>query len=307
VSPIAQANLDAWCARWLGSTPEAVLFEAEHLSAVVGLRLADGREVVVKARPRARRIDTCVEVQRRLWTAGFPASEPLAGPAPLGALTATAEVYVAGGAPLRRTAGDIERSASALARLVRAAPEITAIGSLEPAPPWVGWDHGGKCTWPWPDDRDVDLNDPPGAAWLEDLGRRARERLAASDLPLVVGHADWEAQNLRWVDGCLHVVHDWDSIAARSEAALAGAASAVFTVIAGPLDAATVEESAAFLDAYETARGRAWSDEERQVAWAAGLWLRAFDARKAALDEPEGAVSARLQGEADERLRCAAA
>ncbi len=43
--------LAVWCERWLGSPPAAELFEAGYLSTVKGLRLADGREVVVKVRP----------------------------------------------------------------------------------------------------------------------------------------------------------------------------------------------------------------------------------------------------------------
>ena len=38
-----------WC-RLLGSGPVATLFEAGYLSEVVGLRLADGRKVVLKVR-----------------------------------------------------------------------------------------------------------------------------------------------------------------------------------------------------------------------------------------------------------------
>jgi hypothetical protein len=43
--------LAAWCTRWLGVPPAAQLFETGYLSTVKGLRLADGREVVVKVRP----------------------------------------------------------------------------------------------------------------------------------------------------------------------------------------------------------------------------------------------------------------
>ena len=49
-------GLAAWCRRWLGAEPVAVLFRAGYLSEVTGLRLADGREVVVKARPPAARM-----------------------------------------------------------------------------------------------------------------------------------------------------------------------------------------------------------------------------------------------------------
>jgi hypothetical protein len=86
--------LAVWCRRWLGVPPAAELFEAGYLSTVKGLRLADGREVVVKVRPRMSRLAGCAVVHRALWMAGFPCPEPLVGPQPLGGYAATAETLV---------------------------------------------------------------------------------------------------------------------------------------------------------------------------------------------------------------------
>jgi hypothetical protein len=77
----------------------------------------------------------------------------------------------------------------------------------------------------------------------------------------VVGHADWEEPNLRWTDRRLHVVHDWDSIVSRPEAAIVGVAAAVFPGLGGP-GTATLEDTAAFIRAYEEANGHRWSREE---------------------------------------------
>ncbi len=52
--------LAAWCACWLGAPPTSVLFEVAHLSIVTGLRLADRREVVVKARPPVARLQSLI-------------------------------------------------------------------------------------------------------------------------------------------------------------------------------------------------------------------------------------------------------
>ena len=38
-----------------------------------------------------------------------------------------------------------------------------------------------------------------------------------------------------------------------------------------------------FLAAYERTAGHSWSDQHLRAAWAAGLWTRAFDAKKASL------------------------
>jgi len=42
--------LPAWCLDHLGGEPAGVLFQRQQVSTVFGLRLADGRDVVVKAR-----------------------------------------------------------------------------------------------------------------------------------------------------------------------------------------------------------------------------------------------------------------
>ena len=41
-----------------------------------------------------------------------------------------------------------------------------------------------------------------------------------------------------------------------------------------------MEQTEQFLAAYEQARGRRWTSAERQAGWAAGLWVRAFNAKK---------------------------
>jgi hypothetical protein len=67
---------------------------------------------------------------------------------------------------------------------------------------------------------------------------------------------------------------------AQPEAVVAGLAAAVWPAAGGPGEAATVEQTEQFLTAYEQARGRPWSPAERQACWAAGLWVRAFNAKK---------------------------
>jgi hypothetical protein len=304
--PISPNALAAWCLQRLGAEPVHILFQVKHISQVVGLRLADGRAVVVKIRPPAERLHACVLVQRHLGAAGFPCPEPLVGPVPFGQLTATAETFIPGGARLARTADSPQRFARALARLVALAPPVSALPTLDPPPYWMQWDHDKPGTWP--ADPDVSLNAHVGPAWLEELAQRVRRRLLqASNLPLVVGHTDWESQNLRWVNGALHVAHDWDSVASRSEATIAGVASIMFPSSGTLNEQASVEQSAAFLDAYAEARGRLWSDEEREVCWAAGLWVQAWKSKKAILTGAHSQVVDILATEVGERLRRAGA
>jgi hypothetical protein len=81
---------------------------------------------------------------------------------------------------------------------------------------------------------------------------------------------------------------------------VAGLASAVWPAAGGPDEAATVEQSEQFLSAYEQARGRPWTTPERQACWAAGLWVRAFNAKKERT-EGGGPQLDRLATEAPER------
>ncbi len=148
--------------------------------------------------------------------------------------------------------------------------------------------------WPQLEDYDVDLNTARGPKWLDDAGRAARERLRSSDDAVVIGHGDFYADNLRWHGDELVVVHDWDSVVADSEAALVGFTAAVYpTLHAG--DEATVKESAAFLTAYQRASRSQFTRDQIQRSWAAGVWLRAFDAKKqSAVGQPVRSLDERV-------------
>jgi Ser/Thr protein kinase RdoA (MazF antagonist) len=293
---IAQSQLALWCGQWLRSRPAEVLFTAGHLSVVTGLRLDDGREVVVKVRPGSRRLLGCTFVHRHLFAAGFPCPRPLAGPAPLAGYAANAEMLLPGGEMIVGTDDAVRRHAALLADFVRLAPGVVETPTLSPSPPWVAWDHDLPGVWPPADDRPDDLNASGAASWLDDIGRRVRERLRQErDAKLVIGHCDFEAQNLRWQQGEPWAVHDWDSVIAAPEAVLVGHAAAVWpaglTSPSGYITGATTAETEAFLDAYQEASGRVWGAEETWSAWAAGLWVLAFNAKKASLDGDTWALS----------------
>jgi Phosphotransferase enzyme family len=294
-------RLARWCEEQVGSPPAEELFRSGHLSVVIGLRLADEREVVVKVRPDSPRIAACVEVQRRMFQAGYPCPRPLTGAAPLGGGVATAEAYVPGGAVLPSADHAAVAFAEAFARLIRLAPRPAEVSTLDPAPSWAAWNHAGGGLWPCPEeDPDVNLNEVAGAEWIDDAGRRARDRLRAGESDAVIGHCDWLAGNLRWNGDALLVVHDWDSVTADSEAVLVGFAAALYSTLSAD-DLATVEDTERFLAAYCQARGREFSADELQRSWAAGVWTRAYDARyQHAVGQPITSLS---ESEARERLR----
>lgn len=275
-------ELDAWCRAWLGAPVQDELFRVAHLSTVVGLRLFDGFEVVVKVRRPAVRLDACHRVRVALHEAGFPCPRPVLGPTPLRNWAATVEAYLPGGDPYPPTGRAAAPFADALASMIRLAPDAAGLEhALAPKPPWNAWDHDGDGLWPRPDDWDGDLDAVGGPPWIDQAADAARRRLAArrGGATTVVGHGDWHTDNLRWEDGRLHAVHDWDSVIADREPVVVGFAAAVFAG-STPGDEPTVAESESFVAAYQAARGVRFSEDDVADAWAAGLWLRAFDAKK---------------------------
>jgi len=178
-----------------------------------------------------------------------------------------AERFVGGGElETKDTPEAAARSGRLLADLVRrlAAPDLDP---PLPNPEWVRWDamperHAAAAV----------------PTWIEDATRRVQAKLAGCDLPPVLGHADWEAQNMRWRHGEAHAVHDWDGLAWLPEAAIAGSAAGIFASH-GSTALAPLESSEAFLHAYESERGARFSPYETEIAWAASIWEALHNAR----------------------------
>ena len=134
---------------------------------------------------------------------------------------------------------------------------------------------------------------------MDELGAAVRERLAAlQDAPRVIGHGDWDGRNVKFRGGRPLAVHDWDSVIDEPEVVVAGQAAAMFE--GGPTGfGASIEHTEAFLEHYQEARGRGFGPDELQLCWAAGLWVRAFNAKKFHLDH----IDALERGEAEVRMR----
>ncbi|MFT4297154.1 MAG: hypothetical protein QM582_17260, partial [Micropruina sp.] len=190
------------------------------------------------------------------------------------------------------------------------APAVAEVPDLGPAPAWLGWDHPGAELWPAPDDGPEDLNATVAPGWLTDAAGQVRAVLRSSTAPLVIGHGDWEAQNVYWDGDRLAVVHDWDSLAALPEAALAGAAAGVFAVAGSEPGWPSLADSRGFLAGYIGARepgaGRpespSWTDDDERTFWAAGLWVHLFNAQKAIARGTFGRYAERVRQRVRERL-----
>lgn len=294
--------LPGWCARRLGAEPVEVLFGRVSISAVFGLRLAGGRDVVVKAREDDGRAVSCVAAQLTLARRGFPCARPLTPVADVGGLAVHAEEYLPGGDLLAGDEPEIAvRYAEVFARLMAELADVDVAPPL-PNPRWVRWDHEGSGLWPeigFLDERDQSAV----PAHVVETAERARKRLLAADLPCVLGHADFEGQNLCWRGERVRAVHDWDSLAWQPEAALVGAACGEFVNTAMPPTLASITSSEAFLVAYQNLRVRAFTAQELEVAWAASLWPAVHNARWEALHGDAPVAGEAVREQAAERLR----
>ncbi len=122
---------------------------------VVGLRLAGGKDVVVKARADEGRASSCVAAQARLAERGFPCARPLTPAAGVGSLAVHAEEFRPGGEVLDGDSPDVAaRYAEVFARLMT---ELAGVTVAPPNPPWVRWDRAESGVWP-----AIDWLDNPG-------------------------------------------------------------------------------------------------------------------------------------------------
>jgi hypothetical protein len=318
-------RLVRWCERHLGSGPAERFFGADHLSEVHGLRLADGREVVLKLRGRLERPLGCDAVHRAVWAAGIPSPEPLVGPQALADdepdRWVTAEEWVPASEIRVPEPGLYARL---LAQITAAAPDVADVPSLAPTVPWLWFDHDDPGrTWPPPahdrwDPHRIEAELPPFAL---DAARRARARLLADEiraLPTIITHGDLSGINTRWwaddhdtggfgrVVRPLFVVHDWDSVVALPEAVVAGSTAGDF-VSHDRTRLAPLAQTERFLAAYAEARGRPWTAAETEIAYAADAWLAAYNVAFEHLKDGPYPVTEQFAVDAAEILRRAGA
>jgi hypothetical protein len=260
--------VDTFCREQLGAPIARYRFFDSSSGSVHGVELTDGRAVVVKGhRPDAdiEYLRATIAVQRALAADGFPAPEPLAGPAAIGPGHLTAEQLLDQHRPLDAHAPEVRRMlAAGLARFVAlAAPQLDAmsrlvhplhrlVDGLYPVPHSARFDFAATTT---------------GAKWIDDLMRAARARLSAMPPGVeVVAHGDWRVQNLSLCDGEIDAVYDWESVAATPEMGALAAAALTFAVdwsIPQARRLSTPVEILAFASEYAGARGAALTDDEQ--------------------------------------------
>jgi hypothetical protein len=269
----------------LGAVADAI-FYTPGVGVVVGLRLEDGRKVVLKVHRwnvTVERLAAIQRVQAHLAASGLPAPLPLMEPESLASGIATAETFLPSGRRPRDPETVSRVLAAGLHRFVTAAPPATAVAAV--GRPLILRPPDGPL-WPEPHDVRFDFErTSPGAEWIDNLARLAQARLLevqATSQPLAVGHFDWRVENVGLDETRLVAIYDWDSVAVAPEPVIVGNNAAQFLTDwkedrDGPLP--TVAEMRRFVDHYEDARGRPFSDPERELLDAANLAICCYGAR----------------------------
>lgn len=275
------AAVSAFCRQHLGSAVEAYEFFSGGVGTVHGVRLVDGRRVAIKVHRADVELDflTVVQqIQAVIADAGMAAPRPLLAPTPIAdGVAMVEELRDAGVAVPAHDAEQRTRMAADLRRFVAlATPHRAAFGDHR------GWFTGAEDTlFPAPHDRRFNL-DIPGGEWIDTLAGRAQATLRAWQGPLIVGHADWRVENLRYDAGALSAIYDWDALVVRPEAALVGQMAGIFTTDWSQTDRCHIpamEEVDAFVADYEAARARPFSAEEHELAHAALVYSTGYLAR----------------------------
>jgi hypothetical protein len=281
-------QVDAFCRAHLGSAVANYEFFATSVGSVHGLRLLDGRRLVLKAHRSDVPVEHLVAVQRvqeTLSATSFPAPRPLLSPTRIANGVAIVEELLDRGQPADAHDPAIRQAmATGLARLIQGAPTIPAVGRLE------RWRDAVDRLWTQPHDRRFDFPATAGTAgWIDTLADEALRRFdELDDGSAVIGHGDWRVEHLLFERGAISAVYDWDSLSVGLEAAFAGAAAHAFTANWSEPDAPAqlpdLEESLAFLDAYQLARGKPFTDRDQRLAHAALVAALAYSARCAHSD-----------------------
>lgn len=279
-------QIDAWLTSHvrarLSAEVSEVLFRSGRIGAVYGLRLNDGKSIVVKVYRKpfnTGNLTASSACQRLLADAGYPCPDPLDGPATTDGHTATIECLLERGEPGNAhepaTRKAMARSLLAQLEILRAVPAV-ALARDQPA--WAVYQAG---PWPTPHDSIFDFGSTqPRYQWLDDLAGDAADGLGRTAAPEVIGHSDWVCQNVLFAEGEVAVAYDWDSLIGSSEAVLAGFAAGAYTQgSAGGTAAPAPEEVAAFLTDFDDARGHPFTSGQQVVAVSAATWIMAYNAR----------------------------
>jgi hypothetical protein len=276
---------ERFCDESLGARPAGGLFYRASAGCVLGIRLEDGEDVVVKAFQRrwdSSFLAAVQEAQGRVAAGGIPCPRPLLSPTPIRAgrsNLAVVETFLAdpgmrpgGSAAARRV------SARGLAHQIALCAGLPGASRLEQHP--LRKQDGGLYGDPHSPLFEFDSTGE-GAEWIDDLARRASIIQHEDTSIPVVAHTDWSARNVRFDEQRLLAVYDWDSLAFVTEGTAVGQAAMTWSVTADPGGTSfpVLGSVLGYIGDYEEARGTPLSTGQRRAAQAAAVYVLAYTAR----------------------------
>lgn len=275
--------LDTFCQEHLGAPVAEFLFYESSQGAVTGVRLEDERCVVLKVHKPGQSstfLESVQEVQRHLVANGYPCPRPVYGPHRLARGMVVVEelidegFYVDGHDPAIRRA--MAEKLAWLVQLTKGLVDLPGLRATMERHPVI------DGIWEQPHNKLFDfVATARGAEWIDDIARQALCTLSEAQGEIVLGHTDWAVKHFRFKQGNVRVIYDWDSLKCGYEAALVGDAARGFPMTwhLPTRVSPTREELHAFVDEYQTARGKVFTRSERALIAASVTLGLAYGAR----------------------------
>lgn len=276
------ANLEALCETSLSSGLKEMLFCNLGVGATFGLRLSDGCRITLKAHPPGRSSNFLQAVQRvqgHLLRRGFPAPRPILDPVPFGNGVATVDEFLDEGEaadghdPAVR--GSMARTLACLIELAREVSDVEALSQ--------GWNWPAReDLWPPPHNALFDFEaTAAGAGWIDEIAACSKELADEFQGPIVIGHADWSVDQMRFEGNAVSAVYDWDSLRLDKEVVFVGIAASNFAATwrGETPNPPSPEEARLFVADFEAARGEPFSEDEREALFGTVVYAAAYMAR----------------------------
>lgn len=246
------------------------------VGALFGLELDDGRRIAVKvhqAKVGTPELEAQQFAQAHLADRGFPCPRPILGPTPFLVGLCTAEEWRTDGHRYAVVTGARRHSmAAAVLRIAELGAELPRLPPLEAYRP-------RPSLWPEPHNALFDFDATrAGAEEIDEIAGRAVGVMRAG--PVVLGHQDFSVKHFRFgAGGEITIVYDWDSLSVdRESVALGGAAATHTAALHARTFVPSVDDTRAFVGAYEAERG-GLPEEIRRAALAYAVYIVAYTAR----------------------------
>jgi Phosphotransferase enzyme family len=276
----------------LGSEIASVDWSSGRVGIVWAVQLTDGRRCVIKSRPEQdgllERLQALAEVQGTLAAAAVPVPNPVAPPLSANGRILTFESLMTATATELSHPDARKASLSMLLRIVEAGEALVAPTNLRSVSAWVDSNVEARNGSTWPTPHDTALFGPTFAGASEvitDLAVAAAAELAEwwRRPEHVLGHDDWEAQNLVFGSAAgqprVVSIFDTEAFALMPEPVLAGSSGLQHgRGLPDSPDAPAIVEVEHWITNFASRRGGRSADWFR-AAWAAAGWLLAYNAR----------------------------